>query len=175
MHFLLALESIFYLMFTSCEIVISWAMLQLHIEHKRRGTPIFSFETPSRRSNLSNRLRGPTARELLNIIAPSGETLGEHTTWVTPPASNSASVSTENNYERRPHREAQWVISDLLKWINASLYRDTLVINAIKHLREHQKKLQASPFRIKEMLKQLTEAQKVNEKYERNTFLKCLV
>ena len=42
-------------------------------------------------------------------------------------------------------------------------YRDTSVTSAIKHLREHQKKLQASSNRIEEMLKQLTETQKVNE------------
>lgn len=54
-------------------------------------------------------------------------------------------------------------ISDLLRLINVYLYRDTSVINAIKHLREHQKKLQASSSRIEEMLKQLMEAQKSNE------------
>ena len=43
------------------------------------------------------------------------------------------------------------------------MYRDTSLTSAIKHLREHQKKLQASSTRIEEMLKQLTEAQKVNE------------
>ena len=37
------------------------------------------------------------------------------------------------------------------------LYSNTPVINAVKHLREQQKKLQASSERIEEMLKQLTE------------------
>lgn len=132
----------------------------------RRGTsetPLFSFETrtPSRR-NCSNRSRGPTARELLDNIVASSETSGG-TTRVTPPASNSASVAADSNFERSPHRESQWVKSDLLKWINGYLYRDTSITNAIKHLREHQKKLQASSTRIEEMLKQLTEAPKVND------------
>ena len=75
----------------------------------RRGTPLFSFEMLSRRSNSSNRLRAPTARELLDSIVPSavGETLRGDTTRLTPPASNSASVGDDGNFECSPHREAQ--------------------------------------------------------------------
>ena len=43
-----------------------------------------------------------------------------------------------------------------LIWHNVCLYSNTPVINAVKHLREQQKKLQVSSERIEEMLKQLT-------------------
>jgi len=80
----------------------------------RRRTPLFPFETASRKINLSNRWRGPTAREILDSIiidysiVPSNETPGD-TTQETTPASDidSAGVAADNNFEPSSCREAQ--------------------------------------------------------------------
>ena len=76
-----------------------------------RRTPLFPLETPSRKINSSNRWRGPTAREILDIdygIVPASETPGD-TTQETTPASDidSAGVAADNNFEPSSHREVQ--------------------------------------------------------------------
>lgn len=103
----------------------------------RGRTPIFSFEgfdTPSRRTASSNRSRVPSARDVLNGIVNAG------TTPSTP-------ASTTD------HTDSGEILADT---------GDTSVTNAVKHLRDQQRKLQASTARIEDMLKQLTENHEKN-------------